>query len=89
MVGDVHRTLLYGGIFGYPADKQNPDGAWCAVPCRAVACRLCLGGLGDWGLVGFGGVAWRAVERKEGWMEGWKEGWGVSVPSVSRENHVV
>ena len=26
MVGDVHRTLLYGGIFGYPADAKNPDG---------------------------------------------------------------
>jgi len=26
MVGDVHRTLQYGGIFGYPADKKNPDG---------------------------------------------------------------
>jgi len=26
MVGDIHRTLLYGGIFGYPADKKNPDG---------------------------------------------------------------
>jgi fructose-1,6-bisphosphatase I len=26
MVGDVHRTLLYGGIFGYPASKKNPDG---------------------------------------------------------------
>jgi len=26
MVGDVHRTLLYGGIFGYPADKKNQDG---------------------------------------------------------------
>ncbi|EKX34950.1 hypothetical protein GUITHDRAFT_97957 [Guillardia theta CCMP2712] len=26
MVGDVHRTLLYGGIFGYPADKKNKDG---------------------------------------------------------------
>lgn len=26
MVGDVHRTLLYGGIFGYPADKKNPNG---------------------------------------------------------------
>eukprot|EP00281_Chroomonas_sp_CCMP1168_P023521 CAMPEP_0206229256 /NCGR_PEP_ID=MMETSP0047_2-20121206/9600_1 /ASSEMBLY_ACC=CAM_ASM_000192 /TAXON_ID=195065 /ORGANISM="Chroomonas mesostigmatica_cf, Strain CCMP1168" /LENGTH=441 /DNA_ID=CAMNT_0053652543 /DNA_START=35 /DNA_END=1360 /DNA_ORIENTATION=- len=26
MVGDVHRTLLYGGIFGYPADKKNTDG---------------------------------------------------------------
>lgn len=26
MVGDVHRTLLYGGIFGYPSDLNNPDG---------------------------------------------------------------
>mmetsp|Transcript_11646 Transcript_11646/g.16533 ORF Transcript_11646/g.16533 Transcript_11646/m.16533 type:complete len:385 (-) Transcript_11646:50-1204(-) len=26
MVGDVHRTLLYGGIFGYPGDKKNPNG---------------------------------------------------------------
>ena len=26
MVGDVHRTLLYGGIFGYPADTKNTDG---------------------------------------------------------------
>lgn len=26
MVADVHRTLLYGGIFGYPDDKKNRDG---------------------------------------------------------------
>jgi fructose-1,6-bisphosphatase I len=26
MVGDSHRTLLYGGIFAYPGDKKNPDG---------------------------------------------------------------
>jgi fructose-1,6-bisphosphatase I len=26
MVGDSHRTLLYGGIFSYPADKKNPSG---------------------------------------------------------------
>lgn len=26
MVADVHRTLQYGGIFGYPADKRSPDG---------------------------------------------------------------
>jgi len=26
MVGDVHRTLLYGGIFAYPGDKKNPSG---------------------------------------------------------------
>ncbi len=26
MVGDAHRTLLYGGIFAYPADRQNPEG---------------------------------------------------------------
>jgi len=26
MVGDVHRTLLYGGLFGYPADAKNRNG---------------------------------------------------------------
>jgi len=26
MVGDVHRTLLYGGVFGYPGDTKNPTG---------------------------------------------------------------
>jgi len=26
MVGDVHRTLLYGGVFGYPADASSPNG---------------------------------------------------------------
>ncbi len=26
MVGDSHRTLLYGGIFSYPADRKNPKG---------------------------------------------------------------
>jgi len=26
MVGDVHRTLLYGGVFAYPADSKNKNG---------------------------------------------------------------
>lgn len=26
LVGDVHRTLLYGGIYCYPGDTKNPDG---------------------------------------------------------------
>ena len=26
MVGDVHRTLCYGGIFMYPADRRTPGG---------------------------------------------------------------
>lgn len=26
MVADVHRTLLKGGVFMYPADKKHPDG---------------------------------------------------------------
>lgn len=25
-MGDVHRTLLYGGVFGYPADTKNKNG---------------------------------------------------------------
>jgi len=26
MVGDLHRTLLYGGLFLYPEDKKNANG---------------------------------------------------------------
>jgi fructose-1,6-bisphosphatase I len=26
MVADVHRTLLYGGVFLYPADKKSQSG---------------------------------------------------------------
>ena len=26
MVADVHRTLVYGGIFGYPAHSKTPNG---------------------------------------------------------------
>jgi fructose-1,6-bisphosphatase I len=26
MVADIHRTLLKGGIFAYPADKKSPNG---------------------------------------------------------------
>ena len=26
MVSDVHRTILYGGIYIYPADKKSPKG---------------------------------------------------------------
>uniref|UniRef100_V9L4V5 Fructose-1,6-bisphosphatase isozyme 2 n=1 Tax=Callorhinchus milii TaxID=7868 RepID=V9L4V5_CALMI len=26
MVADIHRTLMYGGIFMYPANKKNPKG---------------------------------------------------------------
>lgn len=26
MVADVHRTMLYGGIFMYPGDTKNPNG---------------------------------------------------------------
>ncbi len=26
MIADVHRTILYGGIFMYPGDQKNPEG---------------------------------------------------------------
>ena len=26
MVADIHRTLLYGGLFMYPADRRSPNG---------------------------------------------------------------
>ncbi|MBI4382532.1 MAG: class 1 fructose-bisphosphatase [Nitrospinae bacterium] len=40
LVSDVHRTLLKGGIFMYPADKKNPNGklrlAFEAVPLAFI-----------------------------------------------------
>ena len=26
LVGDFHRTMLYGGVYGYPGDSKNPNG---------------------------------------------------------------
>jgi fructose-1,6-bisphosphatase I len=26
LVADIHRTLLQGGLFMYPADRNNPEG---------------------------------------------------------------
>lgn len=26
LVGDFHRTLLYGGVYGYPSDSKNKNG---------------------------------------------------------------
>ena len=26
LVGDFHRTMLYGGIYGYPGDAKNANG---------------------------------------------------------------
>ena len=26
LVGDFHRTLLYGGLYAYPGDSKNPNG---------------------------------------------------------------
>ncbi|PLX31620.1 MAG: class 1 fructose-bisphosphatase [Ignavibacteria bacterium] len=26
MIADVHRTILYGGVFAYPGDTKNPEG---------------------------------------------------------------
>jgi fructose-1,6-bisphosphatase I len=47
MVGDVHRTLLYGGIFMYPADTASPKGKlrvlYECIPLSYV--MECAGGL--------------------------------------------
>lgn len=53
MVADVHRTLLYGGIFGYPDDKKSKSGklrllyeafpmAFLTEQVREIVCRLVL-----------------------------------------------
>jgi hypothetical protein len=38
MVADAYRTLLYGGIFAYPADKKSPKGKLRIL----YECAVCL-----------------------------------------------
>ena len=54
MVGDVHRTLLYGGVFAYPGDAKNLNGKVCVYPliylgsvkwCGGFCCTALLTGL--------------------------------------------
>ncbi len=51
MVADLHRTLLKGGIFMYPADKNNPKGKLrLQYECNPMAFIVeAAGGIGDWG----------------------------------------
>ena len=45
MVADVHRTLLYGGTFSYPADKKNKKGKLRLLyECFPMACIMELAG---------------------------------------------
>ena len=45
MVADVHRTFLYGGIFGYPDDKKSKSGKlrllYEAFPMAMLAEQVC------------------------------------------------
>lgn len=34
MVADVHRTLMYGGIFLYPGNAKSPKGKVSCFVCR-------------------------------------------------------
>ena len=48
MVADVHRTILYGGIFMYPADRNATNGKLrllyevCASALPAVSTGQCI-----------------------------------------------
>ena len=47
MVADAYRTLLYGGIFAYPADKKSPKGKLrilyeCAVSAKCSGRKMYL-----------------------------------------------
>lgn len=39
MVADVHRTLVYGGIFLYPANQKSPKGK-VILPCPLAVHRV-------------------------------------------------
>ena len=41
MVADAYRTLLYGGIFAYPADKKSPKGKLRILYECAVSTHVC------------------------------------------------
>ncbi len=46
MVADVHRTFLYGGIFGYPDDKKSKSGKlrllYEAFPMAFLTEQVCI-----------------------------------------------
>jgi len=42
MVADVHRTLLYGGIFFYPADSKNKKGKLRLLYEVRAVCNACI-----------------------------------------------
>jgi fructose-1,6-bisphosphatase I len=56
LVADFHRTLLYGGIFMYPVDRNSPDGKlrllYEAAPLAFIAEQA-----GGRGSTGFGDIA--------------------------------
>jgi fructose-1,6-bisphosphatase I len=58
LVADFHRTLLYGGIFMYPADQEHPDGKlrllYEAAPLAFIAEQA--GGRGSTGTQNIGDV---------------------------------
>lgn len=68
MVADVHRTLLYGGIFGYPEDKKSKSGKlrllYEAFP-MAMLTEQVSSIAGRWGDWGYSGGANRREARKE------------------------
>ncbi len=35
LVGDFHRTMLYGGIYGYPGDTKNKTGVFAGMVAMA------------------------------------------------------
>lgn len=47
MVADVHRTLVYGGIFMYPANKKSPNGKVNKPPKSGGAAVDFICSLGD------------------------------------------
>lgn len=52
MVADIHRTLIYGGMFMYPADQKNPNGKLRLLyECAPMAMIMeCAGGRASTGM---------------------------------------
>ena len=68
MVADVHRTLLYGGIFGYPGDKKSKSGKlrilYEAFPMSFLTEQVCFAFVFEQSWRTYNSIGWRRRYRR-------------------------
>jgi fructose-1,6-bisphosphatase I len=90
LVADFHRTLLYGGLFMYPADSSNPEGKlrllYEAAPLSFIAEQA--GGRGSTGSQDIGAVQPTALHQRVPLYLGSKEWVDLAEQYLAREQEV-